>query len=490
MSTAAAAYTAVTEAERRSIVIGVLIAMLLAALDQTIVAPAIPTIGAELGDAGYLTWIVSAYFLTATAVTPLYGSLADIHGRRTTLYTAMGIFLAGSLLCALAPSMLVLVLGRAVQGLGGGGLMALAQTVIGDLVPPKERGRFVFYISGTWAIASVAGPVLGGIISEHLDWRVIFWLNLPLAALAFLMTNAPLKRLPWVRREHRLDLRGALLLVTATVLLMLALTWGGTRLPWLSPTLLSLLAAAGLLTVLLAIHLQRTEEPLIPIAVLRNPVVLSATVSVFFAMAAYIGLSVHIPLYLELVQGLGSSYAGLALVGYMGGTVIGANAAARTLQRVRHYKRLPAAGLLLSAAGLCALAYWADSIDTWTTVASIVVIGIGSGAQFPITTVSVQNAVEPHDLGVATGALGFMRSLGSAIGVSVLGAVGTASGIAHGIGVAGSSVPVERLSGSAFVPVFLAAAFCLLLASVSLALMEERPLRGREPSPRGSATEG
>ena len=223
---AAAGPATISEADRVRIIIGVLIAMLLAALDQTIVAPAIPAIGAALGGSAYISWIVSAYFLTATATTPLYGKVADIHGRRPTLFAAIAIFVVGSILCALAPNMWSLILGRAVQGLGGGGLMALAQTVIGDLVPPKERGKFAVYISGTWAIASVAGPILGGFITQHLHWSVIFWLNLPLAALAVLMTNNTLKRLPWAKRDHKLDFVGAALVMLATVALMLALALG------------------------------------------------------------------------------------------------------------------------------------------------------------------------------------------------------------------------------------------------------------------------
>ena len=178
-----------SEADRFRIIMGVLLAMLLAALDQTIVAPAIPAMGAALGGSHYISWIVSAYFLTATATTPLYGKVADIYGRRPVLFAAIAIFVVGSIICALAPTMWTLIFGRAVQGLGGGGLMALAQTVIGDLVPPKERGKFAVYISGTWAIASIAGPILGGFITQHLSWPVIFWLNLPLAAFAVLMTT-------------------------------------------------------------------------------------------------------------------------------------------------------------------------------------------------------------------------------------------------------------------------------------------------------------
>jgi len=215
-----------TEAERRSIVIGVLLAMLLAALDQTIVAPALPTIGKALGDVAYLPWVVSAFFLTATAVTPLYGKLADIHGRRPVLFTAIGIFVAGSVLCALAPNMFALILGRAFQGLGGGGLMALAQTVIGDIVPPRERGRYTVYISATWATASIAGPIVGGFFAQNLHWSLIFWINLPLAGVAVLMTNRSLKRLPRMHRPHSLDYIGAVLMMCATVCIMLLLTWG------------------------------------------------------------------------------------------------------------------------------------------------------------------------------------------------------------------------------------------------------------------------
>lgn len=472
---------------RLRIVLGVLTAMLLAAMDQTIVAPAIPTIGAELGHADWLAWIVSAYFLTATAVTPLYGKLADIHGRRSVLFAGIGIFLAGSVICAMAPSMLLLVIGRAVQGLGGGGLMALAQTVIGDLVPPKERGRFVVYISGTWAIATIAGPVLGGFLTEHWHWRVIFWLNLPIAALAIAMVWRPLGAIAWPRRPHRLDFAGSALIVSATVALLLALTWGGASYPWGSPLILALIATALLLAIVLAVHLIRAEEPLLPPDILANPVVLTASLSVFFAMAAYVGLAVELPIYLQLVHGLGSSDAGLVLVAYMAGTVAGANTAARLMQRVARYKRLPVWGLVIAALCMVVFALFADRLAVSAVVVLVVLVGLGSGAQFPVTTVSVQNAVDPRDLGVATGALGFLRSLGSAIGVAVMGAIATAGGVVlapggRGLefGAAGAAAGLPIQSGAVFMPVFLAIAASLFCAFACLSLMEEKPLRGRD----------
>ncbi len=471
---------AISEADKFRIIIGVLLAMLLAALDQTIVAPAIPAMGAALGGSHYISWIVAAYFLTATATTPLYGKVADIYGRRLTLFAAIAIFVVGSVMCAIAPTMWTLILGRAVQGLGGGGLMALAQTVIGDLVPPKERGKYAVYISGTWAIASIAGPILGGFITQHWHWSVIFWLNLPLAAFAVLMTNETLKRLPWQKRDHKLDILGAILVMLATVAFMLALSLGPQpQWGWTSPAVLGLLAAGAVLALAFARHMTRTPQPLIPLDVLSNRVVLTATFSVFFAMAAFIGLTVFIPLFLELVLGMTSSQAGLALVGYMLGTVAGASVAGQTMARIRHYKRLPLAGLAVGALGLAWIAWRAPVLGFVECELILILVGIGSGLQFPVTTVATQNAVDPRDIGVVSGVLAFLRALGSSIGIAVVGAVGAASGIAVGMGEAGVGASAAHMSGAAFAPVFATASLSLALGFAMLALMPELPLRGK-----------
>ena len=472
---------AVSDSDRFQIIIGVLIAMLLAALDQTIVGPAIPTIGAALGGTHYLSWIVSAYFLTATATTPLYGKIADIYGRRLTLFSAIAVFVLGSVICALSPTMVMLIIGRAVQGLGGGGLMALAQIVIGDLVPPRERGKYAVYISATWAIASLAGPILGGLVTQYAHWSVIFWLNLPLAAFAVMMTSETLKRLPWQRRNHTLDMLGAGLVMLGTGCLLLALALGPqTENGWTSPLVLELIAAAVVLAGILAWHLLRTPSPLIPLDVLSNRVVLTATFSVFFAMAAFIGLTVYIPLFLQLVLGLDASQSGLALVGYMIGTVVGANFAGQTMARIPRYKRLPLAGLAVACGAMIWLGLRAPVLTLLETELVLIIAGIGSGMQFPITTVSVQNAVDPRDMGVATGVLAFLRSLGSSIGVAVVGAVGSAAGIAAGLAGGGAASP--HTPGSAFTPVFFAASISLALAFAMLTLMPELPLRGRTAS--------
>ncbi len=258
-------HSALTPAEARLIVYGVLLAMLIAALDQTIVSTALPTIGRELGDAHQLTWVVTAYLLASTVVTPLYGKLSDSYGRRVTLLVAVGVFVAGSVACALSPTMLILIIARTFQGLGGGGLISLSQTIIGDIIPPKERPRYQAYVSGVFVVASLAGPLLGGFIAEHLHWSLIFWINPPIGLLALGLIYSLLRKLPVSRRHHQIDFAGAGLLVVATVALMLALSWGGVRYPWASPHILALVVAFAIFAALFFMRQRRAAEPLAPV---------------------------------------------------------------------------------------------------------------------------------------------------------------------------------------------------------------------------------
>jgi EmrB/QacA subfamily drug resistance transporter len=307
--------------EIRTIVLGIMLAMFLGALDQTIVATALPTIGRHFGNIDDLSWVVTAYLLTGTAVTPLYGKLADIHGRRVLMLTAIGIFVAGSVACALAPSMTALVLGRAFQGLGGGGLMALAQTIIADIVSPRERGRYQGYIGAVFATSSVGGPVLGGFLTEHINWSLIFWINVPLGLIALGMTSSVLRRVPFRPRKRRLDIVGALLMISAAVLLLLALSWGGRRFEWISLELGGLLLASAILWGLFAWRLMTTPEPFLPLTVLGNPVVRCATLAGACNMGTLVGMTIFVPLYFEVVLHLSASQSGMALIPLMGATV-------------------------------------------------------------------------------------------------------------------------------------------------------------------------
>ncbi|MBZ9810541.1 MULTISPECIES: MDR family MFS transporter [unclassified Mesorhizobium] len=477
----AAASAPLTESEKNAIIGGVLLSMLLAALDQTIVAPAMPTIARALGHAEYLPWIVTGYLLTATAMAPLYGKISDVYGRRPTVYGAILIFLAGSLVSAMAPNMFVLVIGRAIQGAGGGGLFALAQTVIGDLVPPRERARYAAWISGTWAVASIAGPLLGGTFAEHLHWSLIFWINIPLGIVAMAIINKPLRKLPVAARRHRIDGLGALLLVAATALLLLALNWGGSEYPWLSTEILGLVASSLVLWGAFALRLLRATEPLISLEVLSNPIVLAGTLSMFLLQAANIGLSVYLPVYLQSVIGLSASESGTALLGLMLGTVAGATFSGRTIPRFVHYKRIAMVGLGFAVLCLGVLSLVAGHASLLVVEILTTCVGLGSGTTFPVATVSVQNAVDPRHLGVATGVLTFLRSLGSALGVAILGAVALGNGLP--LAGEGAQATGAGAEAAAFGLIFVAAVVMLIMALLTLSLMPEKPLRGHPEAP-------
>ena len=467
-----------SESEKNAIIGGVLLSMLLAALDQTIVAPALPTIAHALGHAEYLPWIVTGYLLTATAMAPLYGKISDVYGRRPVIYAAIVVFLLGSLVSALAPNMLVLVIGRAIQGAGGGGLFALAQTVIGDLVPPRERARYAAWISGTWAVASVAGPLLGGVFAEHLHWSLIFWINLPIGILAMAIINKPLKKLPIAAKKHRIDGLGAVLLVIATALLLLALNWGGSTYPWFSPQILGLVACSAVFWALFALRLLNAAEPLISLEVLSNPIVLAGTSSMFLLQAANIGASVYLPVYLQSVVGLSVSESGTAMLGLLLGTVAGATFSGRMIPRFVHYKRIAMIGVSLAVVCIGVLGAIAGHASLLEVEILTTLVGLGSGTTFPVATVSVQNAVDRAHLGVATGVLTFLRSLGGALGVAMLGAVALGYGLP--LAAEGSQTHIQLTSALPFAMIFLTAGITLVLALIALALMPEKPLRGRD----------
>ncbi len=468
--------------EVRTIVFGVLLAMLLAAIDQTIVATALPTIGRDLGDAHLLSWIVTAYLLTATAVTPLYGKLSDIFGRRLLMLTAIGVFIAGSVLCALAPTMPILIIARAVQGLGGGGLISLAQTIIGDVVTPIERVRYQSYFAAVFVTSSVAGPVLGGLFAEHLSWTAVFWINVPLGAAAWAMTSRALRKLPRHERAARLDIAGALLMIAFTVALLLALSWGGIRYAWDSIEIVSLLVAFVLLLVLFAWRQASAEEPLLPPRMILHPVVGVACAAATFTMASFIALSAFLPTFFEAVRGATAGQSGLMLMPMTGGTVIGATVAGRLMVRVRRYRLLAVAGLVIAAVSTLILGLLPPDAPYPVIALLLLGMGFGIGPGFPIATVAVQNAVEPYRMGIATGSLNFLRSLGGAVGTAIFGAV-----IVSMVGGdAGGGIETLRLTGPDVAPRVFEAFGWIFALSVAFFVagilwylrMEERPLRG------------
>lgn len=474
---------ALTPHEVRSILIGVLVAMFLAALDQTIVATAMPTIGRALGDFENLPWIVTTYLLTSTAVTPLYGKISDIAGRRVTLLVAIGVFMLGSILCALAPTMLTLILARALQGLGGGGLISLAQTIIADIVSPMERARYQGYIASVYATSSVAGPALGGFMAEKLHWSAIFWINLPLGLLAFWMTNALLKKLPRHEKPHKLDFLGSGLMIIATTALLLALSLGGPHYGWTSPPILGLIGVSVLFWIAFMARLMTAPEPLIPVEVLANPVVAMGIIAACSGVGVFIGLTIYTPIFLEGMYGLTASQSGFTLIPLMVGTVAGATLAGRMMARVKHYKYPTLIGLAVAALGFAVVAAQPQGLPLPALVLILTVASIGIGTIFPLTVVAIQNAVLPHQMGTATGTLNFFRSLGGALIVAAFGAIVIGSLPAD----LAAHVTIETLAstlaaagrdiGSVFRWVFIAATAGLVISLVSLYLMEEKPLR-------------
>jgi len=466
----------------RSIIIGIMLAMFLSALEQTIVAPALPTIGRSLADMENLSWVVTAYLLSTVVATPLFGKLSDIYGRRSMMLISVSVFIAGSIACALAPTMATLVLARALQGLGGGGILPLAQTVIADILSPRERPIFQGYSSVMFMAASILGPVLGGVLTDYVHWSLIFWINAPLGAAALLMTDRALRRLPRNDRPHRLDLVGATLMVAAALALLLALSSGGIRFRWSSPEILALVGSSAVLWLLFALRLVKAPEPFIPWTMIKEPVVRTIVVAGFFSVGTIIGLSIFIPLYLELVLGQSASGSGLALIAFVVAASLGSMTAGRLISRLTHYKRVPIVGLPLSILVLIVLAIEPAGHSLASISALLALGGVGLGTMYPMTTVVIQNAVEPHRLGIATGTLNFFRQLGGAIIVAAFAAI-----VLGGIDAGERGLTLAMRSGAfgsaadfaiLFRFVFLAAAAFLALALLAIALIEERPLRG------------
>ncbi len=463
----------------RTIVAGIMLAMFLSALEQTIVAPALPAIGRSLGGVDDLSWVITAYLLALTATTPLFGKLSDIYGRRAVLLLAITIFVLGSIACALAPTLWVLVLSRGLQGIGGGGLLPIAQTIIADLLSPRERPVVQGHTSIMFMTASILGPVLGGLLTDHLHWSFIFWINVPLGGVALVMTERALRRLPRNDRPHRLDMIGAGLMVGAALLLMLALSLGGTHYSWISWRTMTLLACSAVLWALFALRLLTAREPFIPLAILRGRVTSTITVAAFFSIGTVIGVTIYMPLYCQTVLGASASVSGLALIAYMGGATLGSLVSTRFIVRIRHYMRVPIGGLIVAVVTLAILAANPAAHTLSEVVGLLFVLGLGLGPMYPVSTIVMQNTVKPHQLGTATGTLNFFRTLGGAIVVAVFGAI-VLGGVAEG----SSATTLDKLVsghgdfGSAFHWVFIAAAICLGISFVCLLGVEERPLHG------------
>ena len=404
---------------------GLMAGMLLAALDQTIVSTALPTIVGELGGLDHLSWVVTAYLLTTTVSTPLYGKLSDLYGRKLMFQAAIVIFVVGSALCGLAQDMGQLIVFRGLQGVGGGGLMAMAFAIIGDVVSPRERGRYTGYLGAVFAVSSVAGPLLGGFFVDHLSWRWVFMVNIPIGVAALAVTSVVL-RLPFTRRDHRIDYQGAGLLVSGVSALLLALVWGGNEHPWGSGTIVGLLSASGVLLMAFVAWERRAAEPILPMRLFRDRVFTVGVALSFVLGSALFGAIVFLPLFLQAVTGASATNSGLLLLPLMGGLMATSVGSGRVIARTGRYRAWPIGGMAVAAAGMALLSTMGAGTSRPVSSAYMLVLGCGIGMVMQVLVLAVQNASAPGDMGVVTSAVNFFRSLGGSFGVAVFGALFTA----------------------------------------------------------------
>ncbi len=466
---------------------GLMLALVLAALDQNIVATALPRIVTDLGGLAHLSWVVTAFMVASTMTTPLYGKLSDMYGRKPAFFVSIVIFLIGSGLCGVAHSMIQLIVFRAVQGLGAGGLITLAQTVIGDLVAPRDRGRYQGLVSGVFAGCSVAGPLLGGMITDALSWHWVFYVNLPIGAAAMGLIGIGLKHQPRpVIRQ--VDYWGALLLSVTTCCALLALSWGGNAYAWSSPTILALAGASIVALALLTRTERRAAEPLLPPHLFRNPIFVLSVLVIGLAAMGMFAAAVFLPLYFQLVQGASPTEAGLMISPMMGGVIVASIGGGRLVSRTGRYKALVTAGLAAATLCFAALAWSARSGGGAVSGEIILaILGLGIGVSFPNLTTAIQNTVERADLGVATATSAFFRSLGGAVGVALSGAILTArlqillpGGVPH-LGLDRPAPAVVLAYRHALAATFLAGAVVAAVACLVTAASPERRLSARRP---------
>jgi EmrB/QacA subfamily drug resistance transporter len=409
------------DAQIRAVLSGLMLGLLLAALDQTIVSTALPTIVGELGGLNHLSWVVTAYLVTSTASTPLWGKISDLYGRKPMYIIAIVVFLVASALAGLSQSMWQLIATRGLQGIGGGGLLALTFAIVGDVIPPRDRGKYQGYFGAVFGLSSIAGPLLGGFFVDRLSWRWIFYINLPIGAIALFVISGVL-HLSHQRRERTIDYLGAALLVAAVISGLLALV-RGNELGWTNAEIVGLATAAMVLAVAFVWWEGRAPEPILPLRLFRNKTFSLVTAIGFMIGFALFGAIVFLPVYLQVVQRASPTKSGLLMIPMMAGVIAASVFAGRMVTRTGRYKVFPIVGTLVAAVGMALLTLLGSHTPLWQVGIYMATVGIGVGLCMQVLVIITQNNVAMSDMGVATSSTQFFRSLGGTFGTAIFGAV-------------------------------------------------------------------
>jgi len=403
---------------------GVMLAMFLSSLDQTIVATAMPRIISDLGGFTHYTWVTTAYIITSAVAIPITGKLTDMYGRKPFYIAGLVIFTVGSLLSGLSQTMTQIIMFRGLQGIGAGIMMANAFIVIGDLYPPAERGKYQGLISAVFGVSAIIGPSLGGFLTDNLSWHWVFFINVPLGLIIILLF---IFFFPNIRPEsirHQIDYPGAVTLILTVVTLMLALSWGGVEYPWVSIPIISLFAFSAVMGVVFVKIESRSQEPIIPLTLFRNRIVAVSGLAIFFTAFGMFGSMIFVPLYFQGVLGASATASGSFLTPMMLGVVVSSLISGQLLSRTGgHYRIQGAFGIAIMAVGIALLSRMTAETSYTKAVVNIVVTGFGLGITLPLYTIVVQNAVPYNVLGVATSLAAFLRSLGGSFGLAIFGSV-------------------------------------------------------------------